>query len=330
MIDVPRLANRLRDITFVRPLESWWRRRMRGRVACLLYHRVGDPGDEPFLTRGGSPVIPADELERDLSFLLTVGARFGTFADLRSGWFPSPDEIGVIITFDDGFRFSYGPGLDALNRAGVPGVVFQSTAMIGAGTLLWEHALYWYTRDEWTAARFRDLVEAARPDLALPTGRDVATFLRKRVPGPEVEDLLAEARSAFGDGDEQAAMARRIYPTAEEVKGARERGHEIGAHGDRHYRRDTIDDAAFEADLARSVEALTRILGAPPGAYSYPFNSYLPGDDAIVGRHFEQAATVAGRPIERDADPLWLPRFTWPGPPRNALRRRRWLLTGRI
>jgi len=303
---------------------------MRGRVSCLVYHRVGNPSEEPFLTRGGSPVIQAEQLESELSFLKAIGAHFATFADLRNGWFPSPDEIGVIVSFDDGFRSTYGAGLDVLERIGIPAVIFQATAMIGAGSLLWEHALSWHTRDERTTARFHDVVRAARPDLGTPPGADLATQLRKRVPAPEVELLLSDARSAFGDAAEQSAVARRIYPAPADVLRARDRGHEIGSHGDRHYRRETIDDATFEQDLERSVEALEALLGAPPAAFAYPFNSYRPGDDALVGRHFRQAATVDRRVIERSTDPLWLPRFTWPGDPPNRLRQRRWLLTGNV
>ena len=78
------------------------------------------------------------------------------------------------------------------------------------------------------------------------------------------------------------------------------------------------------------MRVLAAILGEPPAAYAYPFGSSLPGDSTITGRWFRQAAIVGRRPIERDTDPLEIPRFPWPGPPRGALRERRWLLTGTI
>ena len=324
----PRLANRLKDAAFVPPLDRWWRGRMRGRVACLLYHRVGDPDDLPFLARGGSPVIGASQLERELVALGRLGARFGTFADLRDGWFPGPREIGVIVSFDDGFRSTYEAGLEVLGRVGVPAVFFQTSGLLSAGELIWEHALYWFTRDEPSEARFAAFARAALPEIG--PGAPIVAQLRERLPGPRIEDLLGRARALLGDTVEERALAARAYPTAEHVRRARDLGHEIGSHGHAHYRRATLDDAAFEADLARSVQVLGDLLGRPPAAYSYPFDSHRPGDDAIVGRYFRQAATVAKRPIERDTDPLWIPRFTWPGHPRSALRERRWLLTGRI
>lgn len=331
MTGTVRVANRLADLLFVPPMDRWWRRRMCGRVACLLYHRVGEPGDDAFLTRGGSPVIRADQLARELRFLQGLGARFGTFADLRAGWFPGDDEVSVIVSFDDGFRSNYDTGLDVLESLGIHAVFFQVTGMIDANALLWEHALYWHTRDDESAHRFAEALRKMARGLSPPgaSGREVVVHLREQAPGPEIERLLDEVQGTLGD-EGQAEAARRAYPTAEAILRAHEGGHEIGSHGDRHYKRATIDDPTFETDLARSVGVLTDLLGRAPEAFSYPFNSYRTGDGAIVGRHFRQAATVDKRAIERGTDPLWIPRFTWPGHPRNALRHRRWLLTGTI
>lgn len=329
-MSAPRLANRLKDAAFLPPLDRWWRGRMRGRIACLVYHRVGEPEDLSFLTRGGSPVIGPRQLERELGHLVRLGARFGTFADLRNGWFPGPREIGVIVSFDDGFRSNYEAGLEILGKVGVPAMFFQTSGLVSAAELVWEHALYWFTRDPETAGRFADLVGRWRPEVREPSGAALVARLRERFPGPRVEELLSEARATIGDPSTERAAAERAYPTGELVRRARDLGHEIGSHGHAHYRRETIDDAVFEADLVRSVLALSDLLGEPPEAYSYPYDSHRPGDDAIVGRHFRQAATVDRLPIERDTDPLWIPRFAWPGPPRNVLRERRWLLTGTI
>jgi peptidoglycan/xylan/chitin deacetylase (PgdA/CDA1 family) len=107
-------------------------------------------------------------------------------------------------------------------------------------------------------------------------------------------------------------------------------GHEIGSHGHHHCKRANIADVEFEQELVTSRAALREILGEEPRSFSYPFDSHLPGDAGICRRYFLTAATVAKRRIERDTDPMWLPRFTWPGPARNSLRMRRWLLTGTI
>ena len=53
-----RIANRAADLLFLPPLDRLWRRRLRGKVLCLLYHRVDQPGRVPFLDRFGVPPIP--------------------------------------------------------------------------------------------------------------------------------------------------------------------------------------------------------------------------------------------------------------------------------
>lgn len=327
-----RILNRLADVAFLPPLAGLWARGLRGRVTCLLYHRVDEPGAHPFLDRGGSPVIPPGELRRELRLLRDLGAGFHTFTDLRRGWFPEPDEIAVIVSFDDGFRSNYTSGLEVLRETGVPGVFFQTTGLIDSEELLWEHELYWRTRNPAAATTFSEHLRRTGPELApSPLGeRDLVVHARERVPSDAVDRLLVEAREELGETGAMAEAARAAYPTAAMIRRAREEGHEIGAHGHRHYKRSTIDAATFEADIARSREILTDLLGDPPGAFSYPFNNYRPSDEAIVARHFEQGVTVDRRRIERETDPLWLPRFTWPGPSPNPLRRRRWLLTGSI
>lgn len=326
-----RLVNRLGDVAFAPPLDRLWGRSMRGRVTGLLYHRVADPDEDAFLARGGTPAVRPEQLARELRFLGERGARFVTYAELRDGWFPAADEIAVIVSFDDGFRSNYESGLEVLTSLGIRAVFFQITGLVDADRLLWEHALYRRTCREPADEQLVAATQEARPELdpARISARELALRLRTLVPGPEVERILNASADA-SEREAEAELAARLYPGAAMIRRARDLGHEIGSHGHRHYRRSTIDDRAFEADLTRSIGVLESLLGEPPAAYAYPFNSYRAGDDAIVGRHFAQAVTVDRRRIAPDADPLWLPRFSWPGPPGNALRQRRWLLSGTI
>ncbi len=330
-----RLANRSRDVLFVPVLDRYWRRRLSGKVLCLLYHRVDEPANHPFMTQSGSPVIPPLALERELRFLQSQGAEFLTFAHLRAGQFPEDDGFGVIVSFDDGFRDNYTQGLEVLETIGIKGVFFQSTALIDGPTLIWEHALYWYGQHQRLRTAFADLTHAVLGEKGL-AGLDAAgidnlvSHLREQAPAAVLEELLERALAGFGQDEALAEAAAQLYPTADHIRCAHALGHEIGSHGHRHYKRTRIDPGWFEAELARSRTILERLLAAPPLAFSYPFNSYLPGDEHICARYFVQCATVDGRPISRNDNPHWLPRCTWPGPARNGLRQRRWLLTGRI
>lgn len=327
---VARIANRCKDLLFLPGTDGHWLRLRRGSVACLLYHRVSEPGSAPFLDGVGAAPITPDDLAAEMRFLQAQGATFLTMADLRQGRFPSTSEFGVVVTFDDGFRDNYTLGLQVLDTLGIRGTIFQATGMVDATTLLWEHALYWYQADAAAMHRLAGLAHARMPALNPLTGSDLVFTLRERSSIDEVESLLAAVREIEGNDAAQSEAARSLYPSTADLQGATRRGHEVGSHGHRHVPRRNMDADRFEQELVRSKEVLAKALGAAPLAFSYPFNSREPGDRAICARHFTQAMTVDAQLITRGTDPLALPRFNWPGPHRNALRRRRWLLTGRL
>ncbi|MCP9834523.1 MULTISPECIES: polysaccharide deacetylase family protein [unclassified Cyanobium] len=325
-----RVANRAADLLFLPPLDRLWRRRLRGNVLCLLYHRVDQPGRVPFLDRFGVPPIPPAELAAELGFLQRRGARFLTYADLRAGRYPSSNEFAVIVSFDDGLRCNYEEGLEVLEGLGVPAVFFQSSGMLAGGGLVWEHALYWYGAHP---SLVTQLAVLAQQRLALPADlRDgpLIARLRDATPVAQVQGLLAELAERWDTSAELAAAANLLYPSEAHLHRARDAGHELGSHGHRHVPRCNISAAEFEQELVRSSAVLARVLGEAPQSFSYPFNSHLPGDAQICGRHFRQVATVDGALLTPSTPALALPRFTWPGPHPNRLRRRRWLWTGTL
>ncbi len=329
-----RLANRSKDYILFNPLlEERWLRAARGRITALLYHRIDAPERFPFLARGGSPVTTPTEFGADLALLTRLGARFFTFADIGEGRFPERDEFGVALCFDDCFADNYGTALELLAAHGVRATLFQSTAMVDADVLLWEHRLYWHTRDDAKAAAFQALALRILPremNVAGLSSRGMVDWLREDAPWDRCLAVLDAADAELGDATQMRELAAALYPKAEQLRAAQVQGHEIGGHGHRHAKRTTIDAALFEQELAQSKARLTAVLGQPPVSFSYPFDSHFPADAETCRRYFRQAATVAKRRINRDSDRMWLPRFTWPGPARNSFRRRRWLLTGTI
>ncbi len=325
-----RAANRAADLLFLPPLDRLWRRRLRGKVLCLLYHRVEEPGRVPFLDRFGVPPIPPAALAAELGFLRRNGARFLTYADLRAGRFPSAEEFAVIVSFDDGLRCNYEEGMDVLQALGIPAVFFQSTGMLAGGELVWEHALYWYAAHPTLAPRLEEL---ARRRLDLPAdlrGAALIARLRDATPMAGVRNLLAELAECWSTAGALVAAADGLYPSEAHLRRARDAGHELGSHGHHHVPRCNISPAVFEEELSRSAAVLGQVLGEAPRAFSYPFNSHLPGDGEICARHYLQVATVDAALVTPATPALELPRFTWPGPHANPLRRRRWLCTGTL
>jgi peptidoglycan/xylan/chitin deacetylase (PgdA/CDA1 family) len=329
-----RVANRGKDyLLFNQVLESYWLSRARGKVTALLYHRVDMPQRNPFLARGGSPVIAPDAFRADMEFLLRNGARFFTFGQLAAGEYSKADEFGVAICFDDCFADNYTHGLDVLQDCGIRATLFQATAMVEARELIWEHRLYWHTRDDARAAAFKGMVDRMLPQEAQRRSfapKELVEYLRETASLDTCQQVLEAADTELASGGEMEEVAERIYPTAAQLRHARSLGHEIGSHGHHHYKRANISASIFERELTDSHTMLGNILGEPPRSFSYPFDSHTPSDAGICRRYYKAAATVAKRRIERDTDPMWLPRFTWPGPSRNAFRQRRWLLTGTI
>lgn len=329
---LPRLRHRSRDLLFLPWFDAHWRRRLQGRVLCLLYHRVAERTvDDPLAGYGVPPITP-QELAAELQFLSRQGARFLRFSDLRAGPFPGPDQLAVIVSFDDGFACNYGAALEVLEALGIAATIFQSSAMLRGNPLIWEHILYVIWSDPSLLAQLhgRLLQQPPWPGLESLSPGALLAALRDRTPLQLLEPLLQSCIPLLGGEAALIERGERLYPSAQQLQQAQASGHEIGSHGHQHLPRHSISPERFSRDLQASHQTLTRILGKPPQAYSYPFNSHLPGDSEICGRLFRQVATVDGGSIGPDTPPLALPRVTWPGPHRNALRRRRWLWTGQF
>jgi peptidoglycan/xylan/chitin deacetylase (PgdA/CDA1 family) len=209
-------------------------------------------------------------------------------------------------------------------------VIFQSTALLEAASLIWEHALYWYWYQPTMAQALTELVRQRLPSAQDVPSTKLLHWLRAHAPPSVLEDLLAAMRERFDTAPQLASWAQQLYPRRSDVLRATRGQHELGSHGHHHYMRSSIDAALFESELRDSANLLQGFSGERPRAFSYPFNDYMPAEARLCSRYYEQVATVDAAPICHDSDPFALPRFTWPGVPRNGLRRRRWLLTGRI
>ncbi len=291
-----------------------------------LYHRIGDAGEHPFLDKGGSPVTTEKELSSDLTFLKQQGAQFIRFKDLLEHNF-STDEFTVIICFDDCFSSNYHRGLSLLEKMDVPATFFQSTALIDAEELLWEHALYWLAFDPQLSSKFWSLVMSLGWQ---SVQRGQVDTIRDHVhPDKIMQCIHVFGQMHPGVSKQMMRKARQLYPLTADVYRANREGHEIASHGHQHWLRSMVSDGEFECDLKVSLKKLQG-LEVQAQSFSYPFNSYLEQDKKLVGRHFDFVATVDGGAINKQSNHLALPRNTWPGPAKNRLRQRRWLLTGKV
>ncbi|MDH5377981.1 MAG: polysaccharide deacetylase family protein [Gammaproteobacteria bacterium] len=333
---IHRVLNRAKDIAFTSWLSNFWMAKNKGTILSFLYHRVDHRSNNDFLTKGYSPVISPENLYLELNTLKNLGVNFLTFDKIGEYKLSGNNGVGIIVCFDDCFKDNYEQGFEVLEALNIKATFFQTTALVDSNTLIWEHALYWFVRDSSSDKHLKHVAENYyrdnRPILEKGrnfSGMDWVQFLVHQAP---LEDAEALVQILMNDGDnrlEQAEIAKNIYPTLKHLKKAFASGHELGTHGHQHLRRTGVSAERFEEDLKTSKD-LFESWGFPGKSYSYPFNSYLKGDENISKKYFEMVATVDSKPITRNTPMSQLPRFTWPGNSPNQFRMRRWLLTGGI
>ena len=123
-------------------------------------------------------------------------------------------------------------------------------------------------------------------------------------------------------------LAVSLHPRDQDIIQAVRAGHEIASHGDRHYTRVNVSQELFQKDLETSIQKIKAWTGQAPLTYAYPHGQCIEGDRDICANYFKHVLTVRRGVIDSFSDPLDLPRYYWPGPPKNSMRRKRWLFTG--
>ncbi len=102
---------------------NWWRPRVQGGLATLMYHKIGQP---PPGSRLKPLWVSAAEFRQQMQYLKTNGYTALTFADLRDaeqGKKPMPPKP-VLVTFDDGYANNYELAYPVLKELGLKGNIF--------------------------------------------------------------------------------------------------------------------------------------------------------------------------------------------------------------
>lgn len=273
-----------------------------GRVTCLLYHRITEREDRPYLEKGGVPVTPPSVFQRHLRLLRSEGFVFVGLEEVLEGRLP--DRPSVLVTFDDGFRDNFTTALSILREEKVPAVFFVVSSIPGRPRLLWEHALCRTLAD--TTARTTLLEEVSEIAGERLRSDDLARTVRCRVPASSCDALLERHEP---DGSEEEARA--LYPSWGEVRQALLEGHAIGSHGWTHRMRHLLSAEEFRREISESRRQISGETGGAVDAYSYPFNSYLFGDEETCrGEGYRFVATVDPGRIALPGSLLRVPRLT--------------------
>ncbi len=327
---IKRFVNRSKDYALLIPGQEQKKiDALKGKVSCLLYHRIEDYGKFEFLDRGGSPVTSPDDFEQEIEYLKSLPAKFYTLEQLQTDEFPDSQTIGVVICFDDCFKCNYNQGFEVLERYSIPAVFFQCTGFIDQTDLIWEHALYWFFYHDQYKQNFLAKIDHHVKHLDISKD-NLLSQLREHANPKIIEQVITELVAELSLKPTIRKLAQSIYPDSKQIQRAANLRYEIASHGHHHYKRENVSTEDFEQELISSQSIIKELINKKPCSFSYPFNSYLSSDHELVNRYFANIATVDQKRLVESFKPDMqvVPRLTWPGQSNNRFRMKRWLLTG--
>ena len=309
--------------------------RARNGAVILLYHRVAEPGQDPW----GLAVSPK-HFEEHLEVLrrrgpsLTLSALVET---LKSG---QPQKSATAITFDDGYADNLHVAMPLLERHDKRATVFLTTAPI-----VRQGAFWWDELEEILLCRA--VLPRRKVELSLPAGTFTWTLeedasqplpeisrwrawqpvspcrgrqalyvalwqLLRELPHAPREKALKALRHWAG-GEAVPRSSRRPLTVQEVVALAGGDLIEVGAHTVNHPALASISIKEQREEIIRSKGDVEGIIGAPVRGFSYPHGSYTKATaDAVRAAGFAYACVAAPTPLTSATDPFELPRITVP------------------
>jgi peptidoglycan/xylan/chitin deacetylase (PgdA/CDA1 family) len=288
------------------------RRRLRGRLAILMFHGVEPAPTSPRCWH----VLDAPTLARELehaSECFHVLPLEDALERLVAGTLP---DRAAALTFDDGTRNLATHAAPVLARLGLPAAVFLATGPMGTDETLWPDRLWLaFAR---SPARSVDLAPLGLGVLPLATaeqrGDAYASAVARLKDLPDAECLTrldavfaALAASTADPGpfrmlswDEARAMAADGRVT-------------LHPHSVTHPILSRCDDEKVEREIADSCAALERETGRPPTVFAYPNGRAQDFDErakaALRRRGIRFALSTVGGIARRESDPFALPRL---------------------
>lgn len=255
-------------------------------VTVLTYHSIRP---SPGAFDDGVIDATAESFDRQLGVLRRCCSPI-TLDELRAAILfrkplpPSP----VLVTFDDGYRDNYDLALPLLLRHGIRATFFVATSYIS------ERRVFWWDRIAFLIARSSSTnVKLSYPapiQLDLRNrARAIRTMQRIAKDTPQLdlprflEELGSATKVAWTRSDERR-YADELVLTWEQVRALRKAGMNVESHTRTHRVLHTLSRSQLDEELSGSRDELSRALGEPVRAISYP-----------VGR------TIADSPMIREA-----------------------------
>ncbi len=253
-------------------------------LTVVMFHRTLRPGDPRWATCDPDYTLDESLFVASLAFFARhyhVVSLDQVLRARREGLrLPSR---ALLISFDDGWLDNVDYALPALQRSGLPAVMFVAADAVGARQPFWQER----TIAAWRAGRlavdaFADTVVAHGGERPV---RDGIAGLREliaqieRMPTATRQSVVAAHASALDDG------LRHMVDVAD-LNRLRAGGVELGLHGKSHVAMKRADD--LDSELGGAREAMARMLdlreglaSTPCATMSFPHGSF---DEAIAAR----------------------------------------------
>jgi peptidoglycan/xylan/chitin deacetylase (PgdA/CDA1 family) len=249
-------------------------------LVVLTYHRIAEPGAEPFY----DPVISATpESFRAQIEWLRNHVRILTLDELVT-WVEtgSPGrELVALVTFDDGYRDNFDVAVPILRAGNVPATFFIPTEFLDSPRLpWWDHVAYVIKQ---TGVRHLTLERNRNGDAPplvidldlVPRTEAIMTIIRAFLDEP-----IADERWFLDQLDDRAevdmdaeSLGRALFMTWDHVRQLADShtGLTIGSHGHSHHRLARLDDDSQRYELSESKRILETRLGREVNALAYPY-----------------------------------------------------------
>jgi len=288
----------------------WVRSRFRPGALILIYHRVGDPGIDPFSTS-----VSADNFAQHLDVVrrtCTPVALADLVDALESG---NVSPRAIAITFDDGYADNLHVAKPLLDEYGIPATIFVASGLVGRpGPPWWDELAGLLLGDQPLPARIelRD-GERERSWPAAERGhelfREIYRLLRV-MPDDRRAPLLTQLSDQAGPCP---ALPQRLV-TTEELRALADDGLvSIGCHTTSHPVLSALDAEAQRTEIEPAREALREMTGQKVESFAYPYGGRDDFDDRsieIVRRAgFRYACTAEHGVALPGGDPHRLPRL---------------------
>ena len=217
-------------------------------------------------------------------------------------------ERACVVSFDDGLRCQLEVALPVLERIGVPATFFVAGKPLAEERVLYVHKVH-LLRERVADADLLALAGGADVPVDLaqehyrydePDAARLKYLLNMALPLEERERVIGAAfAEVFPD---EAAAARELYMSREDVASLEREHAAVGAHSYAHEPLARLDDAGLRRDLDAVATLLEEVTGTRPRALSYPHGT-ASTVDVRVARSAAEAGFRVAFTMERALNP---------------------------